>query len=282
MASWGEMAQSWNQEDSKKSNHNHVNNSQFQNRGQKRYHNSKNQNYRPYNFQSKRSRDHHNSKDYHNKQTNFNEIKHPIGFKKSYYCELCDRSFSSENLLNQHISEHTTCPDPNCNYQAHYMMVDQHYSNVHTINSKNQALKSELEKCWKLETEEDILEWRRKRRAKYPKLENTVKASEDREMNLRRKREYKVMREEKQVVADGERQIRMLEKKQKRELENELRESQMPYKINLPKSPLRDEPEQEQLEPEIPQNIDINVIQEKKNSKSPKNSQNIQQLHVIN
>merc|ERR1712048_568975 len=118
------------------------------------------------------------------------------------------------------------------------MMVDQHYSNVHAINSKNRALKSELEKCWKLETEEDILEWRRKRRAKYPKFENTVKASEDREMNLRRKREYKVMREEKQVVADGEKQIRMLERKQKRELENELRESQMPYKIRLPKSPL--------------------------------------------
>lgn len=69
----------------------------------------------------------------------------------NYFCETCDRAFTSSGELEEHLSEHETCGLDGCQFTAHPKVVTRHVQMQHAtglfhkINSKN--------------TPEDISKW---------------------------------------------------------------------------------------------------------------------------
>lgn len=128
-------------------------------------------------------------------------------------CEVCNKDFKRQNDYEQHISEHTTCPAANCNYTAHFMLVEQHFQTVHTLKLPG------IEKTWNLDTPEKIEEWRQERRKKYPKSEDVKKASDEREKKNKEYLEKKRLKNEEMMLAAAERHMKMLEKKEQEQKE---------------------------------------------------------------
>jgi len=128
-------------------------------------------------------------------------------------CEVCSKDFKRQEDYEKHISEHTTCPAANCNYTAHFMLVEQHFQTVHTLKLPG------IEKTWNLDTPEKIEEWRQERRKKYPKSEDVKKASDEREQKNKEYLEKKRLKNEAIMLAAAERHMKMLEKKEKEEQE---------------------------------------------------------------
>ncbi|XP_072034079.1 FMR1-interacting protein NUFIP1-like [Amphiura filiformis] len=90
-------------------------------------------------------------------------------------CDVCDRGFKTEDLLQVHLSEHVKCTAPGCKFEAHVKVVQLHKKLQHTGKFKVQ---------W-LETREEINRWRAERRKNYPTAANMEKKQS--EQNRREK-----------------------------------------------------------------------------------------------
>ncbi|KAG5345150.1 NUFP1 protein, partial [Acromyrmex charruanus] len=83
---------------------------------------------------------------------------------KTYYCEVCDRDFPSEDDLSDHKRIHMICGIDGCTFSAHPSLVQKHISMQHR-SGLYQKLKN-------LSTPEDIEKWIKERKKKYPTEDN--------------------------------------------------------------------------------------------------------------
>ncbi|XP_018339191.1 PREDICTED: nuclear fragile X mental retardation-interacting protein 1-like, partial [Trachymyrmex septentrionalis] len=83
---------------------------------------------------------------------------------KTYYCEVCDRDFPSEDDLSDHKRIHMICGIDGCTFSAHPSLVEKHISMQHR-SGLYQKLKN-------LSTPEDIEKWIKERKKKYPTEDN--------------------------------------------------------------------------------------------------------------
>ncbi|KAL8574489.1 hypothetical protein ACOMHN_060159 [Nucella lapillus] len=77
---------------------------------------------------------------HHHQENNNKNNQKPGGKKKEkvnkrelpennqFHCEVCDRSFKSEEKYQEHVSEHTECSVPGCRYVAAPKLVKLHYN----------------------------------------------------------------------------------------------------------------------------------------------------------
>lgn len=160
---------------------------------------------------------------YHHDPAVNSYLKPVAGNSKPFRCESCDKNFFTQELKDVHLQEHIKCPANNCNFEAHYMLIDKHFEAVHTIKP-GQIQHPEMDQCWNLNTKEEIDQWRANRRKKYPKLENVIKASEERESRFVKNEARKQKRIDTEMEKAGEMQLKLLleaEKKQKEKFERE-------------------------------------------------------------
>ncbi|XP_031840145.1 FMR1-interacting protein NUFIP1 [Nomia melanderi] len=83
---------------------------------------------------------------------------------ESYYCELCDRDFSSEDGLLKHKNEHKVCGIDGCTFSAHPLLVEKHITMQH-----NSGLYHRLKN---VSSPEDIEKWIIERKKRYPTKAN--------------------------------------------------------------------------------------------------------------
>ena len=73
-----------------------------------------------------------------------------------FFCDRCDRSFRSQELLNVHISEHITCGIEGCSFVAHPKIVEMHVQMQHKTGLASMIMN--------LTTPEEIRKWREERK----------------------------------------------------------------------------------------------------------------------
>ncbi|CAD6224096.1 GSCOCG00005479001-RA-CDS [Cotesia congregata] len=81
-----------------------------------------------------------------------------------FYCEICDREFVTEKLLEDHNSTHKVCGIDGCEFSAHPKLVDKHIAMQHRTGY--------FSKLKNLSTPEDIEKWINERKRKYPTKNN--------------------------------------------------------------------------------------------------------------
>ncbi|XP_012146701.1 FMR1-interacting protein NUFIP1 [Megachile rotundata] len=79
---------------------------------------------------------------------------------ESFYCEICDKEFSSEDALSEHNAEHKLCGIDGCTFSAHPLLVEKHITMQHS-SGLYQRIKN-------LSTPEDIEKWIMERKKRYP------------------------------------------------------------------------------------------------------------------
>ncbi|XP_012286944.1 nuclear fragile X mental retardation-interacting protein 1 [Orussus abietinus] len=80
------------------------------------------------------------------------------------YCEVCDRDFPTQNLLERHKSTHKICGIDGCTFSAHPKLVEKHITMQHCTGL--------YDKIKHLNTPEDIEKWIAERKRKYPTTAN--------------------------------------------------------------------------------------------------------------
>ncbi|XP_015117203.1 nuclear fragile X mental retardation-interacting protein 1 [Diachasma alloeum] len=82
----------------------------------------------------------------------------------SYYCEICDRDFQTEKLLNDHKSTHRVCGIDGCTFSAHPKLVEKHITMQHCTGLYHRMKN--------MKTPEEIENWIAERKRKYPTKSN--------------------------------------------------------------------------------------------------------------
>ena len=78
------------------------------------------------------------------------------GQNASFFCDRCDRSLRSQELLDAHIAEHVTCGIDGCPFAAHPKVVDLH------VQMQHKTGKAQI--IMKLTSPEEIIKWREGRK----------------------------------------------------------------------------------------------------------------------
>lgn len=100
-----------------------------------------------------------------NNQDNNNHRAHQHYQKsREFWCEPCDRDFRSEDLLQEHKSQHQRCGIDGCKFVGHEIIVNKHIQMQHSTGL--------YERLKNLETPEDISKWREERKKRYPTKAN--------------------------------------------------------------------------------------------------------------
>merc|ERR1712113_324887 len=121
------------------------------------------------------------------KHSNFKKNKMGKASKEKgeHYCEACSKGFQTADELQTHISEHATCPAAGCKFQAHTLIVEKHFSTVHSLKIQG------LDKLWSIDTPEKIEEWKAARRKNFPTLDKTDVAAQKRTENIQKSNDRK-------------------------------------------------------------------------------------------
>ncbi|KAF3424778.1 LOW QUALITY PROTEIN: hypothetical protein E2986_01052 [Frieseomelitta varia] len=83
---------------------------------------------------------------------------------ESFYCEMCDKDFSSEDALSEHKREHKLCGIDGCTFSAHPLLVERHITMQHSTGLYH--------KIKNVSTPEEIEKWIMERKRKYPTKNN--------------------------------------------------------------------------------------------------------------
>ena len=78
------------------------------------------------------------------------------GQNASFFCDRCDRSLRSQELLDAHIAEHVTCGIDGCPFAAHPKVVDLH------VQMQHKTGKAQI--IMELTSPEEINKWREGRK----------------------------------------------------------------------------------------------------------------------
>ncbi|XP_076767157.1 FMR1-interacting protein NUFIP1 [Xylocopa sonorina] len=84
--------------------------------------------------------------------------------EESFYCDICDRDFPSEDVLTEHKKEHKQCGIDGCTFTAHPLLIDKHITMQHSSGLYH--------KIKNLSTPEDIEKWIMERKKRYPTKAN--------------------------------------------------------------------------------------------------------------
>lgn len=79
-------------------------------------------------------------------------------------CEVCERSFKTQQQLDRHVSEHEKCCFDGCNFEGQSTLLKKHIEMQH-----NSVL---FQRIGAVETDIDIEKWREERRKRYPTKAN--------------------------------------------------------------------------------------------------------------
>lgn len=96
----------------------------------------------------------------------------------SFWCELCERSFRTLQMLERHVDEHEKCYFDGCKYEAHTILVQKHIEMQHNTGLFQQINNTE--------TEEDIEKWRAERKKRYPTKVNIELRQKAQDARLKR------------------------------------------------------------------------------------------------
>ncbi|XP_076621116.1 FMR1-interacting protein NUFIP1 [Colletes latitarsis] len=83
---------------------------------------------------------------------------------ESYYCEICDRDFLTEDSLSEHKREHKSCGIDGCTFSAHPLLIEKHIAMQHSSGLYH--------KIKNVSTPEDIEKWLMERKKRYPTKAN--------------------------------------------------------------------------------------------------------------
>ncbi|XP_015596972.1 nuclear fragile X mental retardation-interacting protein 1 [Cephus cinctus] len=83
---------------------------------------------------------------------------------EEHYCEVCDREFTTKDMLARHKAEHRVCGIDGCIFAAHPKLIEKHISMQHYTGL--------YEKIKNLSTPEDVQKWIAERKKRYPTRAN--------------------------------------------------------------------------------------------------------------
>ncbi|CAG2167776.1 unnamed protein product [Oppiella nova] len=135
----------------------------------------------------KRSKSYGNTSDHTSGKTN--------DTKKTLNCDACCRWFTSQDLYDQHMSEHIMCGLDECTFRAHPKVIESHQRMQHLCFRDKTLVK----KFMSLESEEDIQKWREERRRHFPTKDN-IKQKEE----LKERQRLEDMETRKQLAKERE------------------------------------------------------------------------------
>lgn len=106
--------------------------------------------------------------------------KRPFPAAGDFYCDACEQVFANHVELSSHYSEHVTCPRDGCSFSASPTLVALHEKLQHDSPLIRRSGGAAA-------TVEDVEEWRRQRRLRYPTLRNIeAKKAAQAEQQMRR------------------------------------------------------------------------------------------------
>ncbi|XP_054283975.1 FMR1-interacting protein NUFIP1-like [Macrosteles quadrilineatus] len=77
-----------------------------------------------------------------------------------FFCEACDRTFKSQELLDAHVAEHVVCGRDGCVFTAHPKVVDKHVKLQHDTGLYKSIVFSQ--------SPEEVAKWIAARKSRYP------------------------------------------------------------------------------------------------------------------
>jgi len=114
-----------------------------------------------------------------NKDKFSRDLKGSAGSQNTpFFCDRCDRSFRSRELLDAHISEHIPCGIEGCPFMAHPKIVEVHYQMQHRTGMASMIMN--------VTSPEDILKWREERKKRFPSASNIARRMAEQKEKLDR------------------------------------------------------------------------------------------------
>ncbi|KAI5641454.1 nuclear fragile X mental retardation-interacting protein 1 (NUFIP1) domain-containing protein [Phthorimaea operculella] len=86
---------------------------------------------------------------------------------EDYWCETCDRGFTTQHQLETHKQQHQKCNIDGCQFVAHPKVVTKHIQMQHSTGL--------FKKIANLNNPEEIQKWREERKRRFPTKENIEK-----------------------------------------------------------------------------------------------------------
>ncbi|KAK8770690.1 hypothetical protein V5799_012847 [Amblyomma americanum] len=84
--------------------------------------------------------------------------------ESDFYCDACEQSFAGQAELSSHLAGHVACPRDGCTFAANPALV--------ALHEKLQHDNPLIRRSAAVGTVDDVEEWRRQRRLRYPTLRN--------------------------------------------------------------------------------------------------------------
>ncbi|XP_026757194.2 FMR1-interacting protein NUFIP1 [Galleria mellonella] len=94
-------------------------------------------------------------------------IQKPFKTSEEFWCETCDRSFYTADLLEKHKKQHEKCNIDGCQFVAHPKVITKHIQMQHSSGI--------YKKIANLNNPEEIKKWIEERKKKYPTMNNIEK-----------------------------------------------------------------------------------------------------------
>ncbi|XP_046675407.1 nuclear fragile X mental retardation-interacting protein 1 [Homalodisca vitripennis] len=93
-----------------------------------------------------------------------------------FYCETCDRSWKTQEMLEEHVSQHEVCGRDGCTFTGHPKVVQKHVELQHDTGLYQRIV---------ADNPDDIAKWIAERKRRFPTKENVQKkeAQQDEMMN---------------------------------------------------------------------------------------------------